>query len=248
MSNIHMQLTAKGQALNAKIQAGNGDIPLEITRVVSASGQSPDPLNLGFISDLDFRQTARITRQERIGTRAVVEVQLSNQGNPTEGEPPLTAGYELFQFGMGAIDPDEGEILYRISQFTTSTWVPPATELGWTINPSWNFVVGNASKVIINIDPSGMATVEQLNDHIIQSVYSEAGVHDFRYHDETLWVFDGIEWKPITHTSSQYFENIFAGGVIIGSPGNPLTVMVGNVLVQERFNAVITGNTIITVN
>jgi len=165
-----MQLTAKGQALNAKIQAGTGTIPLEITRVVSASSFSDDPLNLETLADLDIRQTARIVRQETVGTRAIVEVQLSNQGNPTTGEPAITTGYELFQFGMGAIDPDEGEILYRISQFDTSTWVPPATEMGWTINPSWNFVVGNASEVIVQIDPAGMVTVQMMNAAIADAL------------------------------------------------------------------------------
>jgi len=198
MSNIHMQLTAKGQALNAKIQAGKGTVPLPITRVVSASSFSSDPLNLETLNDLDIRQTAMITRQDRIGTRAIIEVQLTNQGNPTAGEPALTAGYELFQLGMGATDPDEGEILYRISQFDTSTWIPPATEMGWTINPSWNFVVGNASAVIVTIDPAGMATIGQLNDHIYQTVSSPNGVHGIRFSGGVLYVSDGISEIPIS--------------------------------------------------
>ena len=198
MSTIHMNLTAKGQALSAKIQKGNGKIPLQITRVVSASSISDDPLNLERIEDLEIRQTAIITRQEQIGSRAVIEVQLSNQGNPATGEPPLAAGYELFQLGMGATDPDEGEILYRISQFETSTWVPPATELGWTINPSWNFVVGNATQVIVEIDPSGMATTGQLNDHINRTIFIENGVHGIRFINGTLQGWDGSDWIDIT--------------------------------------------------
>ena len=209
MSNIHMELTIKGEELEAKIRKGRGDLPLEITRVVSASSYSPDPLSLGFLSELDIRQTAIITGQERVGTRAVIEVQLTNQGNRTAGEPALTAGYELFQLGMGAIDPDEGEILYRISQFERSAWVPPATEIGWTINPSWNFVVGRATKVIVQIDPSGMATIGQLNDHIIKSVRSEAGVHDFRYHDGALSVFDGDSWQQVSFDTDAVLPSTF---------------------------------------
>ena len=195
MSNIHMELTAKGQALNAKIQAGNGDVPLPITRIVSASGYSNDPHGLEDV--IDVQQTARIIQQERIGLRAVIEITLSNQGNPTAGELPLATGYTLTQFGMYATDPDEGEILYRISQFDEPAYVPAASEMGWTINPTWNFVVGNASEVIVSIDPSGMATVGQLNDHIGTLVMSEEGVHGIRFFEGYLQIWDGAEWVTI---------------------------------------------------
>lgn len=151
---------------------------------MSASSFSFDPLNLATLDELDIKQTARIVRQETVGTRAIIEVQLSNQGNPTIGEPAITTGYELFQFGMGAIDPDEGEILYRISQFDTSTWVPPATEMGWTINPSWNFVVGNASEVIVQIDPAGMVTVQMMETAIAEALAAhnvDPEAHEIRF-------------------------------------------------------------------
>ena len=194
MGSIHMELTAKGEALAAKIQKGNGTVPLEITRIVAASGRSPYPLGLGFLSDLDIRQTVRITRQESHGSRASVEGVLTNIGNASAGEPPLAAGYELFQLGMGAVDPDEGEILYRISQFDKSAWVPPATEMGWTISLGWNFVVGNATQVVVQIDPMGMATVRQLQAHIDDTVLAPGGVHGIRFRDRRLEVHDGNEW------------------------------------------------------
>ena len=190
--NIHMNLTAKGQALNAKIQAGNGTVPLEITRVVSAAGYSPTPLILNDV--IDMKQTATIVRREIISFRAAIEITLTNQGNPSAGEPPLAVGYPLSQLGMYAIDPDEGEILYRISQFDKPNYVPVATEMGWTINPTWNFIVGNASDVIVNIDPSGLATVGQLNDHINEQAMSERGVHGIRFFEGCLQVWDGMEW------------------------------------------------------
>jgi len=195
MGNIHMALTLKGQALNAKIQAGNGDIPLEITRIVSASGYSENPLELDDV--INKEQTAQIIKRKVTGVRAAIEITLSNQGNPTTGEPPLTAGYTLSQFGMFAIDPDEGEILYRISQFDTPTYVPAATEMGWVINPTWNFTVGNASEVIVTIDPTGMATVGDLNNHIEQNVMSQNGVHGLRYYEGVLQAFNGREWVNI---------------------------------------------------
>lgn len=196
MSNIHMQLTAKGQALNAKIQAGDGTVPLEITRVVSASGRSDDPLNLESV--VDIRQTAIIVGQKRIDFRAVIEVTLSNQGNPAAGEPPLTEGYPLSQFGMYANDPDEGEILYRISQYDLPNYVPAAGQMAWMINPVWNLVVGNASEVIVNVDPAGLVTVGQLNDHILQSVFSQDGVHGIRFYNGVLYVHNGVSWVIVS--------------------------------------------------
>ncbi|MCL2617921.1 MAG: hypothetical protein FWD98_02585 [Defluviitaleaceae bacterium] len=158
--NIHMALTAKGQALNAKIQKGDGTVPLEITRIVTASGYSEDPLNLEDV--VDMRQTATITERKTFGVRASVTVILSNQGNPSAGEEPLREGYELRQIGCFAIDPDDGEILYRISQFERPNWIPAASEMGWTVNPTWNFVTGNAKDVIVQIDPKGLATRENV--------------------------------------------------------------------------------------
>jgi len=167
MNNIHMQLTAKGQALNAKIQAGNGTVPLEITRVVTASGYSDNPLNLENV--IDQRQTATITDRRVFGIRADVSILLTNQGNPHINEPPLLEGYTLTQFGMFATDPDEGEILYRISQFDRPNYVPAATEMGWVINPTWNFTTENASDVTVKIDPKGLATLQRIWDGTVLS-------------------------------------------------------------------------------
>ena len=246
MSSIHMELTAKGSALAAKIEKGKGDIPLEITRIVSASSTSPDPLGLEFLSDLDIRQTARITRQESLGSRASIEVLLSNQGNPTAGEPAIMTGYELFQLGMGAIDPDEGEILYRISQYENSTWVPPATEMGWTINPGWNFVVGNATQVIVQIDPTGMATIGQLTAHINDLVMSGQGVHGIRFYEGYLQVWDGAEWinvggGPGPQGSFSIVNGVLAHDVLFGTVAPNADA---NTLIFSPGFAVISGQTI----
>ena len=216
MSNIHMALTLKGQALNAKIQAGGGNVPLHITRIVSAAGYSNDPLSLNNV--IDMRQTAIIARREVIGVRAAIEITLSNQGNPAAGEQGLTVGYSLSQFGMFANDPDEGEILYRISQFDSPTFVPAASEMGWTINPTWNFIVGNASEVIVEVDPSGMATIGQLQRHIDDSVNLPEGVHGLRHFAGGLQVFDGEEWSDVSMDVDAIVPNTFiASAILTGS-------------------------------
>jgi len=155
-----MQLTSAGQRLKAKIEAGDGTIPLDITRVVTASGTSPDPLNLTNV--INQQQTATITGRTVTGIRTSITVLLTNWGNPSGTEPPLTAGYPLSQWGMFAMDPDVGEILYRISQFDSPNYMPAASEMGITLNPTWNIITGNASDVIVQIDPAGLATMQSI--------------------------------------------------------------------------------------
>jgi hypothetical protein len=166
MSNIHMQLTAKGQALNAKIKAGKGKVALDITRVVFAAGTSENPLDLDDV--INPRLAATITDRKVFGIRAAITIIATNQGNPFANPPvpPVLEGFALGQIGMYAIDPDEGEILYRISQFSTPNYIPAATEMGWTIEPTWNFVTENAKEVNVHIDPNGLATIRLLADSI----------------------------------------------------------------------------------
>jgi len=163
MSNIHMALTTKGQALNAKIQAGGGTIALDITRIVTASGYSDDPLNLDDVVDL--KQTFSIVSRTVTGVRASIETILTNWGNSATGEAPVKEGYLLSQFGCYAVDPDEGEILYRISQLEKPNYMPAAHEWGFTLAPTWNFIVGNAKDVTVTIDPAGLVTLGQLLSH-----------------------------------------------------------------------------------
>ena len=160
MEDVNLQLTTAGKVLNAKIQAGKGKIPLEITRVVTAAGYSTEPLELNDL--IDPRLEFTITEQTGSGTRAIIATYINNFGNPLTGIMPLMEGYPLTQIGFFAIDPDEGEILYRISQFENPNWVPALRERGWEFKPTFNFTVGNASEVIIQINPTGLAVREDI--------------------------------------------------------------------------------------
>lgn len=168
-----MALTTKGQVLHAKIAQGLGTIPLEITRIVTASGYSDTPLELSDV--IDLRQTAQIQDRKVFGVRAEITVLMTNQGNREAGIEPLAQGYELRQIGCYAIDPDEGEILYRISQFERPNWVPAATEMGWVFTPTWNFTTENASDVVVQIDPKGLVTRDYL-DRRLQEISSTVEV------------------------------------------------------------------------
>ncbi|MDR2044151.1 MAG: hypothetical protein LBQ15_07250 [Clostridium sp.] len=157
---VNLALTAAGQILKAKIEAGSGTIPLTITRIVTASGTSDDPLNLTAV--VNEQQEFTITGRSTTGPRTTITAHLTNAGNPNEGIAPLAHGYPLTQIGFYALDPDAGEILYRISQFAEPNYVPAASERGWTYEPTFNFITGNASTVNITIDTAGTATVQDV--------------------------------------------------------------------------------------
>jgi len=162
--NVNLALTAKGQILKAKIEAGGGTVPLNITRVVTGSGYSPDPLNLEDV--VDFKQTFTIVGQTNDGIRAVISVFVTNQGNPATGEPPVAAEYSLTQIGFYALDPDEGEILYRITQTGNPMPVPPAHAKGWQYEPTFSIETHNASEVTIIVNPAGLATLQSVFDSV----------------------------------------------------------------------------------
>ena len=197
MADVKLALTDAGLALMAKIAAGDGKVPLEITRVATSSEASPNPLTLNALSKEE--QEFVITDRVITGARTTLSLYLNNYGNALTGQPPVVQGYPLTQIGFYANDPDEGEILMRISQFDNPNYVPAATERAWEYSPGFNFVTGNASTVIVNINPSGTATIGQLKAHINSVVASEAGVHGLRYWDDTLQVFNAEEgeWDTI---------------------------------------------------
>lgn len=149
IQHIDLALTAAGQRLKAKIEAGYGTVALKITRIVTASGTSDEPLLLTDV--VNQKQEFTITGRSTEDARTTIKAILSNAG--------LSKGYTLSQIGFFALDPDDGEILYRISQFETPNYVPASTERGWTYEPSFNFFTGNAKDVVVQINPSGIASL-----------------------------------------------------------------------------------------
>jgi hypothetical protein len=203
MNDINLALTAKGQALMAKISLGAGTIPLEITRIVTSSQASPDPLNSTAL--VEEQQEFTVLGKQTTGARSAIRCYLNNFGNPsaTPPEPPLAQGYSMVQIGFYANDPDEGEILMRISQFGSPNYVPAANERAWEFEPTFNFVTGNASEVIIEISP----TDPLLQEHIDTLIRTENGVHGLRLWGGNLqyWDIDLQEWVTIQTGGNESF-------------------------------------------
>ena len=162
MNFTRANLTDLGLALNAKIQAGRGDVPLHITRIVLGAGTSGNPTSQTDVIDpLSF--FVPIIRQSDSNGMAEIQIQITNVGNPDLAIPPLIAAQTFQQIGFIAVDPDEGEILYRISQFDSPAIIPAVSDFPFTVAPIYIFSTANAETVSIQVDPAGLVTVRMLD-------------------------------------------------------------------------------------
>lgn len=153
-------LTDKGRALLAKLTQGN---TLNITRAVTGAGF----VTPGFLAKqtevTDPKQTLEIrpASYPETGTCALT-VALRNE--------VLTVGYEATQVGIYATDPDEGEILFFISQATAAgsgTTIPSETEMA-SYSAEWTFYFqyGQADSVNVTVDPAGAISREELKGYV----------------------------------------------------------------------------------
>ncbi len=150
-------ITRNGQALIAKMLAGQGDIEFSTIATSSMSYEVDQLESLENLSDI--RQTNKISRITRTNDVAVkVESAFSN----TE----LTEGYYMRTIGLYATDPKEGEILYAVTIETTGNCYMPAYN-GVTVSGAYIQLVstvGNAENVSIKIDQTAIATIGNIQD------------------------------------------------------------------------------------
>lgn len=193
-----MQLTNAGLALKAKIEMGNGNIPLHITKIVSGSGtvSTPETLNTVVDPEQEFTILNRTVDNGRTTIRAMIN-------NFT-----LADGYSMYQIGFYATDPDEGEILYRITQFEEPRRVPASHEAGWTYTPEFNFAIHNASDVTVMVDPSGLALKSEVLEALdaanqAKTIVNEVKTDVVQFKDDVNAKLDEIETSAFHVTSTQ---------------------------------------------
>ena len=164
MNFTRANLTDKGKVLNAKIQKGSGDVPLLITRIEIGAGTGENPVSQESLVDpIEF--FVPIIRQQVHGSMAEIQIQITNVGNPDKNIPPLLKALTFQQIGFYAVDPDDGEILYRISQLDGPAFIPPASDFPFTVAPIYIFTTANADNVQILVDPAGLVTIRMLREH-----------------------------------------------------------------------------------
>lgn len=151
-------ITKKGQALMAKVVSGA--TKLSFTKIAVSEGSlSSDLASLTGIGTIKQSQpVASVVRQN--DTYVKVSASFTNES--------LKTGYYVRNIGLYATDPQEGEILYSISvadeSSKTADWMPPFNNIGSSsLIVDLVTAVSNASNVNVSVDPSAVATVQQIN-------------------------------------------------------------------------------------
>lgn len=204
--------TSRGLSLIAKLLAQKG--ALEITRVAVGDGTPP--------ADPSTRNT--LVHELRNAT-------IESVTNPGNGEAKIvvtvssigvTTGFFIREIGVFAKDPDSGsEILYSYAGFSNNPqWIRP--QEGSVTNVATydlNTIIDKVSEVKVNIDPSSLATKEQLEslDERISALERQERVKIY-----------GVRWPKGSSAS--------AGERIYDSVGMVANVGVGGETVVNNFD------------
>lgn len=150
-------ITNDGQALMAKMIAGQGDI--EFTRVGVSSTKYEENQLQELTSLSNVKQTSLVSKVTRTN-----EVAIKVDAAFTNAE--LKTGYYMYTLGLYALDPDEGEILYAACIETSGNCYMPAYN-GITVSAAYfqlYTTVGNAENVSLEVNPGAYATVGDIQE------------------------------------------------------------------------------------
>lgn len=157
-------LTDKGTALLTKLTQGN---TLHLTKAIIGAGY----VTPGILSKQEAVADPKNTLDFRLVSypedgKCTITVALKNEG--------LAAGYEATQVGIYAMDPDEGEILFFISQAAdagSGTIVPSETEMpGYSAEWIFYLKYGQADGVSVTVDPTGTVSREEMKNYVGESI------------------------------------------------------------------------------
>lgn len=145
-----LQLTNKGIALQAKVQAGT---QLHITKLKLGSGVVPSGTDIKTLTDLiEPEQNLGIGGKEAVDDYCKISSTISNTG--------LEAGYYVRELGVFAQDPDDGEILYMYTTDGAPDYLPAG---GGSTVISQEFsvmiAVDDTDNIVVDIDPAALATM-----------------------------------------------------------------------------------------
>ena len=148
-------LTDQGKALQAKLLQGQ---TLKIKRVTTGASKVPI---------VDLRQQTNVTAggsditlqpSRAEGEKTILPVLLENTG--------LKESYDLWQVGFFAEDPDEGEILFCLSQASQAKHVPSETESpGYSVTWDFYFNTSNTVPFEVVLNSSGLVNIEAYQEH-----------------------------------------------------------------------------------
>ncbi|WP_392462388.1 phage tail protein [Streptococcus parasuis] len=149
-------ITTKGQTLMAKMIAGTGNV--KFTKIAISDTTYTDGQLEALTALSGVKQTTLISKVVRTNN---VAIQVEGATTNTD----LVAGYYMRAIGLYALDPQEGEILYAVTNATQAGYMPPYN--GITVSGAYFKLVttvSNASNVSLNVDPAAVATIGDIAD------------------------------------------------------------------------------------
>ena len=166
-------ITKAGQALIAKVLEGTAK-DVDFTKVAASKATfTVDELEL-LTALPDVMQEEKISYKTRTND---VTVQIETAFNNTK----LTVGYPMNTWGLFAVDPDDGEILYAACAETSGyCYMPPYN--GLTVSGAYIRLittVGHADNVSLEVNPAANATfadVQRLQKQIDELAAKPTGV------------------------------------------------------------------------
>ena len=163
-----LQLTNKGIALLAKVQAGT---ELVITKLKSGSGVLPQGTDVKNLTDL-------ISPEQNLGIGAIEAMGDYCKISSTISNTDLAAGYYVRELGVFANDPDEGEILYLYANDGAPDYLP-AGGGSTVISQEFSVMVAvrDTDKVSVTIDSGALATMGYVQLQI-QAHNADADAHN----------------------------------------------------------------------
>lgn len=148
-------ITNKGIELQTKLLDGQG---LKITKVKAGAGQAPVYDLRSQTEVLDVRQEINLRPAIIKNNQITIPVLLENS--------ELLKSYDLWQIGFYAEDPEGKQILYCLSQATKERLIPAANESpGFSITWEFCFKNSDTAPFELDIDPSGLISLEEYNVH-----------------------------------------------------------------------------------
>lgn len=149
-------ITTKGQALMAKLMSGAATV--KFTKIAVSDTTYTDGQLEALTSISGVKQTTLISKVIRTNNVAV-----QVEGAVTNSE--LSTGYYMRTIGLYALDPNEGEILYAVTNASVAGYMPPYN--GITVSGAFFKLVttvSNASNVTLDVDPAAVATIGDIQD------------------------------------------------------------------------------------
>lgn len=156
MATWNTTITNKGLALLTKQVAGS---TLTFTKIASGSGTVPIVNLKEQTAVSNIKQTLANEGIIVDGNQYTITVILSNTS--------VTTAYNLSQIGIYATDPDEGEILFAISQIDTPRQIPTnSNSPGFSLEFAFTFNNEAGTNVEITPTLAGYVTREELDNMI----------------------------------------------------------------------------------